>query len=140
MAGVVTGRPAPSFRGALLREPGIQAAVRDGRPSGFRVRAKEDARPGMTARERLPSIERLPVLRISWKTPAAIALAPPTKPLTELNYRDNEYLIADPLEAAVEENDYWNRDVFRLIGALTAQVTVDISKFPIANISQLNSQ
>jgi 5-methylthioadenosine/S-adenosylhomocysteine deaminase len=38
MAGVVTGRPAPSFRGALLREPGIQAAVQPAR-SGFRVPA-----------------------------------------------------------------------------------------------------
>jgi hypothetical protein len=39
----------------------------------------------------------------------------------------------------VPENEYWNRDVFRLIAALTAQVTVDTSKYPIANILQLNS-
>jgi hypothetical protein len=36
---------ARSFRGALLREPGIQAAV-SARPSGFRVR--RERRPGMT--------------------------------------------------------------------------------------------
>ncbi len=87
----------------------------------------------------IPEIERMPILRISWKSEAETPLAPPTQPLTELNYRGTQYLIADPREANVAENDYWNRDVFRLIGALTAQVTVDISKFPIANILQLNT-
>jgi hypothetical protein len=87
----------------------------------------------------IPEIERMPILRINWKYEGETPLAPPTQPLTELNYRGTEYLIADPREAAVAENDYWNRDVFRLIGALTAQVTVDISKFPIANILQLNT-
>jgi hypothetical protein len=87
----------------------------------------------------IPEIERMPMLRISWKSTGDAPLAPPTQPLTELNYRGTEYLIADPKEAAVAENDYWNRDVFRLIGALTAQVTVDISKFPIANVLQLNT-
>jgi hypothetical protein len=87
----------------------------------------------------IPAIERMPMLRINWKYDGETPLAPPTQPLTELNYRGTEYLIADPREATVAENDYWNRDVFRLIGALTAQVTVDISKFPIANILQLNT-
>jgi hypothetical protein len=87
----------------------------------------------------IPAIERMPMLRINWKYEGETPLAPPTQPLTELNYRGMEYLIADPREAAVAENDYWNRDVFRLIGALTAQVTVDISKFPIANVLQLNT-
>jgi hypothetical protein len=87
----------------------------------------------------IPEIERMPILRINWKYEGDTPLAPPTQPLTELNYRGTEYLIADPREAIVAENDYWNRDVFRLIGALTAQVTVDISKFPIANILQLNT-
>jgi hypothetical protein len=98
---------------------------------------KDPAKPFDTE---IPEIERLPILRISWKTESDTVLAPPTQPLTELNYRGTEYLIADQHEAGVAENDYWNRDVFRLIGALTAQVTVDISKFPIANILQLNSQ
>ncbi|MGA7157346.1 MAG: hypothetical protein WBY53_10885 [Acidobacteriaceae bacterium] len=88
----------------------------------------------------IPDIERQPILRITWKNEGGTPLAPPTQPLTELNYRGTEYLIADPKEAAVAENDYWNRDVFRLIGALTSQVTVDISKYPIANILQLNTQ
>ena len=87
----------------------------------------------------IPDIERLPVLRINWKSQTETPIGPSTQPLTELNYRGNEYLIADPKAAAVAENDYWNRDVFRLIGALTAQVTVDISKFPIANVLQLNT-
>ena len=34
----------------------------------------------------------------------------------------------------------WNRDVFRLISQLTAQVTVDISKFPLPAILQLSTQ
>ena len=89
--------------------------------------------------EEIPEIERMPMLRISWKSQGGTALAPPTQPLTELNYRGTEYLIADPKDGPVAENDYWNRDVFRLIGALTAQVTVDISKFPIANVLQLNT-
>jgi hypothetical protein len=96
--------------------------------------------PPKSFESEIPEIERLPVLRINWKSEGETSLAHPTQPLTELNYRGTEYLIADSKEAAVAENDYWNRDVFRLIGALTAQVTVDISKFPIANILQLNTQ
>jgi hypothetical protein len=34
----------------------------------------------------------------------------------------------------------WNRDVFRLIAELSAQVTIDISKFPLPSILQLNTQ
>ena len=95
--------------------------------------------PPKSFESEIPAIERMPMLRINWKYEGESPLAPPTQPLTELNYRGTEYLIADPREANVAENDYWNRDVFRLIGALTAQVTVDISKFPIANILQLNT-
>jgi hypothetical protein len=94
----------------------------------------------------IPDIELLPVLRINWKPGTEITPAQPqprlqpTPELTELNYRGTEYIIADPRDPSVPENEYWNRDVFRLIGALTAQVTVDISKYPIANILQLNTQ
>ncbi len=95
--------------------------------------------PPKSFESEIPEIERLPILRINWTSTGEIPLAPPTQPLTELNYRGTEYLIADPREVTIAENDYWNRDVFRLIGALTAQVTVDISKFPIANILQLNT-
>ena len=100
---------------------------------------EEGRDPPKSFTSEIPAIERMPMLRINWKYEGDVPLAPPTQALTELNYRGTEYIIADPREADVAENDYWNRDVFRLIGALTAQVTVDISKFPIANILQLNT-
>ena len=43
-------RPEASFRGAHLREPGIQTASPTTSQPGFRVRAKEGTRPGMTTR------------------------------------------------------------------------------------------
>jgi hypothetical protein len=86
----------------------------------------------------IPDIERLLILRINWKNADGRKLASPTQPLMELNYRGTDYLIADAREPAVEEDEYWNRDVFRLIGALTAQVTVDISRYPIPDILQLH--
>jgi len=95
--------------------------------------------------EEIPAIERLPVLRIDWKPETAVkAKQPvprpePTQPLIELSYRDKSYLIADPKDHPVPEDQYWNRDVFRLIGALTAQVTVDVSKYPIPNILQFGA-
>ena len=49
--------------------------------------------------------------------------------------RETEYFIADPQEQPVAENEYWNRDVFRLIAALTAQVTVDTSKYPNTSLT-----
>jgi hypothetical protein len=103
----------------------------------------------------IPAIERLPVLRIDWKPETQVKAKQPaqrmehTQPLIELSYRDKDYLIADPKDQVtndpvtkdqvVTENQYWNRDVFRLIGALTAQVTVDVSKYPIPNILQLGT-
>jgi len=98
--------------------------------------------------QEIPAIERLPVLRINWKPDTAIKPGQPlprmkrTEPVIALSYRNMNYLIADPIpepqEQPVPENQYWNRDVFRLIGALTAQVTVDVSKYPIPNILNLN--
>jgi hypothetical protein len=100
----------------------------------------EEAPGGLSLYDAIPEIERLPILRINWNVEGGIKLAPPKgKSLTELNYQGTEYLIAD-LKQTVPENEYWNRDVFRLIAALTAQVTVDTSKYPIANILQLNVQ
>jgi hypothetical protein len=59
-------------------------------------------------------------------------------PLVELNYNKTEYLIADASSPNLPENQYWNRDMFRLIGQLTSQVTVDISKFPLPTTLQLH--
>ena len=55
----------------------------------------------------------------------------------EVNYRGANYEIADANNPQVPENQYWNRDMFRLVNQLTAQVTVDISKFPLPGILQL---
>jgi hypothetical protein len=99
---------------------------------------------GLRFSQAVPEIERMPVLRINWRpsSDSGIESLPrlqPTAPLVELSYRGTEYLIADARTVPVPENQYWNRDVFRLVGALTAQVTVDVSKYPIANVLQLNS-
>jgi hypothetical protein len=48
-------------------------------------------------------------------------------------------MVADPSQAQDPNDEYWNRDMFRLIGSLTSQVTVDISKFPLPEILQLHS-
>lgn len=102
--------------------------------------------PALTFDQAVPDIESVPVLRIDWKPDSSVKQVhprpalQPTASLIELNYSDTRYLVADAKDPPVPENQYWNRDVFRLIAALTAQVTVDISKYPIANILQLNTQ
>lgn len=46
--------------------------------------------------------------------------------------------VANPqLTCVARENQYWNRNMFRLIGELSSQVTVDISKFPLPAVLQL---
>jgi hypothetical protein len=88
--------------------------------------------------EAVPKIERLPILRINWRD-GEVKAGPLMPPLTQVGYGGKDYRITDQEDFAPPENKYWNRDVFRLIAALTAQVTVDTSKYPIANILQLNS-
>jgi hypothetical protein len=83
--------------------------------------------------EGIPAIERLPTIRLS-----AVKDKKENAPTVELNYRGKGYLIADLTDPALPENDYWNRDIFRLINQLASQVTVDISKFPLPNILQLH--
>jgi len=86
-----------------------------------------------TFSEEVPPIEQIPLLQISWGTTET------TPPLVQLTYRGQVYMVGDKKQANVPENQYWNRDMFRLINALTSQVTVDISKFPIPEILQLHS-
>jgi hypothetical protein len=57
-------------------------------------------------------------------------------PIVQVSYRGKIYRIADKKSADIADNQYWNRDVFRLINQLTSQVTVDISKFPLTEILQ----
>ncbi len=40
----------------------------------------------------------------------------------------------------VPDNQYWNRDMFRLINELSSQVSVDISKFPLPEVLQLRTE
>jgi hypothetical protein len=79
----------------------------------------------------VPAIERMPLLTMTGSPGEQ-----ETQPVIQVNYRGKNYRIADKLSAEVTENQYWNRDVFRLINQLSSQVTVDISKFPLTEILQ----
>ena len=80
--------------------------------------------------EAVPAIERIPLLSLTGKAEDELP------PIIEVNYRGTDYRIADKKIADVADNQYWNRDMFRLIDQLTSQVTVDISKFPLSVILQ----
>jgi len=97
----------------------------------------------------VPTIERLPVLRLSWPDEVKPPVAPSASYAKEfglgVNYRGKEYVVADvdpenvnPSEFA-RENETWNRDMFRLINQLSSQVTIDISKFPPPELLQLHT-
>jgi hypothetical protein len=87
--------------------------------------------PAKTFEQEVPVIERLPLLRLRCAKEDE-----QTDPIVELNYRGKDYRIVDPKTSLSTDNEYWNRDVFRLINQLTSQVTVDISKFPLTEILQ----
>jgi hypothetical protein len=79
----------------------------------------------------VPVIEQLPILRLTGSS-SDEAMGP----IIQLNYRGKNFRIADENSTVGTDNQYWNRDVFRLINQLTSQVTVDISKFPLTEILQ----
>jgi hypothetical protein len=81
--------------------------------------------------EEVPAIERIPLLRLKGGGEDE-----QMAPIVQLNYRGINYRIADEKATVGTDNQYWNRDVFRLINELTSQVTVDISKFPLTEILQ----
>ena len=86
----------------------------------------------------VPPVEQQPILRLKWD-----ATDQTVPNLVQLTYRDGAYSVTDfsvppPSNPAADLN--WNRDVFRLLTQLTAQVTVDISKFPLPSILQLSTQ
>ncbi len=87
-----------------------------------------------TFANQVPPIERLPSMRLKWG--AGDKNGPP---LVAVNYGGSSYLVADSTEPDLPENRYWNRDMFRLLNQLTAQVTVDISKFPLPGILNLHT-
>jgi hypothetical protein len=85
-------------------------------------------------KEVVPAVEQRPILRVTWKDEESVI-----PPLVQLAYRDKRYMVTDRSEPKSPEDFSWNRDVFRLISQLTAQVTVDISKFPLPQILQLHT-
>lgn len=92
--------------------------------------------PTLHFREAVPAVELHSILRLKWK-PEDMVISP----LVEVEYADQTYMITDEAVPAnsSEEQLSWNRDVFRLISQITAQVTVDISKFPVPETLQLHS-
>jgi hypothetical protein len=99
----------------------------------------QPAPPGPFSEE-VPKVEQMPLLYLEWGAGEGGAAAGHTSPVVELSYRGTEYLVADPDSPLHPSNEYWNRDMFRLIGSLTSQVTVDISKFPLPALLQLHSE
>jgi len=73
----------------------------------------------------VPDMERYPVIRIDWGSHKEHLVAP----LQTVHYAGKTYEITDPVANPLNPNATWNRDVFRLMVALSSQVTVDISKF-----------
>ena len=98
----------------------------------------------------VPKIEQLPVLKLTERE----GEAPPSfsdefelgKLGLSLKYRGRDYYIADSESGGtkgfpfVSDNQYWNRDMFRLINELSSQVSVDISKFPLPEVLQLRTE
>ncbi len=99
----------------------------------------------------VPRIEQQPIITLTWKPEDSVIA-----PLVQLTYRNQQYLVTDVKAAGKgapnapangqrapalpDDNAAWNRDSFRLISQLAAQVTVDISKFPVPTILQLTAQ
>jgi hypothetical protein len=98
----------------------------------------------------VPTIERLPVLRLTWPAEVKPGVNPSASDARgyglALTYRGKDYEVADVDPSSVTSADYaiqnetWNRDMFRLINELSSQVTVDISKFPLPDILQLRTE
>ena len=95
----------------------------------------------------VPAHQRHPVLRTDWSAQKV----PLLHPVVSLSYGGRHYQITDPAELAEGADPLtaearglpsidtrWNRDVFRLLIDLSAQVSVDITKFqrPLLELSQ----
>lgn len=78
----------------------------------------------------VPENQQRPVLRTVW-THEEGKLEPP---LVSLRYSGKNYQITDPFTEKGQVPETWNRDTFRLIAQLSAQVTVDISRFRIQSL------
>ncbi len=98
----------------------------------------------------VPQIEQLPVLKMTEREGEAPLSFSDGFELGKLGlnlkYRGRDYYIADSESGGtkgfpfVSDNQYWNRDMFRLINELSSQVSVDISKFPLPEVLQLRTE
>ena len=112
-------------------------------------RASAVAGMTFTFSQLVPTIERLPVLRLTWpdevKPPVAHSAFYAKEFGLGVNYRGKEYVVADVDPESVNPSEFervnetWNRDMFRLINQLSSQVTIDISKFPPPELLQLHT-
>jgi hypothetical protein len=119
----------PAFESLIANNPKIPANPHLSEQDRQKLGAEH------TFLETVPLIERLPLLKLNWASNSQ-----QTQPLIQVLYRGKNYAIADSPDPENPEDQYWNRDIFRLINQLTAQVTVDISKFPLPEILQLRAQ
>jgi hypothetical protein len=91
--------------------------------------------------EQVPKDEQQPLIQLTWKSKDPLAPV-----LVQLDYLGTKYAVADvkscvpPKVCDALDPVSWNRDVFRLVSQLAAQMTVDISKFPLPEILQLRTQ
>jgi hypothetical protein len=83
----------------------------------------------------VPPVEQRPLLRLAWTPDDEVK-----PPLVQLTYGNKKFMVTDKSDAKTSEELFWNRDLFRLLSQLTAQVTVDISKFPLPTLLQLHTQ
>jgi len=83
----------------------------------------------------VPPIEQRPLMTLVWTAEDKV-----NQPLVQLTYGNEEFMVTDKTDATSTEELFWNRDLFRLLSQLTAQVTVDISKFPLPTLLQLHTQ
>ncbi len=98
----------------------------------------------------VPKIEQLPILKLTAREgeePLSLSKELELGKLgLNVKYRGRDYYIADSESSGekgfpfVSDNQYWNRDMFRLINELSSQVSVDISKFPLPEVLQLRTE
>jgi len=69
--------------------------------------------------------ERVPILKTVWKA----SDGPLERSLFTLRYAGKTYKITDKSKPERANQKRWNRDVFRLLVALSSQVSVDIAKY-----------
>lgn len=109
---------------------GIMAAAAQEETTFDELMAKRDP-----SQAPIPKVEMQPILSLKWKDKPRL-----TPALVQLEYFGETYKVADKWSDDPLEASSWNRDVFRIITQLAAQVTVDISKFPLPEILQLRTQ